>query len=389
MMKVNKNFEKLEENYLFSTIKKKVKVFRENNPTREVYRLGIGDVTLPIPKIVVKAMKDAVNEFGNEKTFHGYGDEQGNPTLRQAIAEMYIRNKAEISPDEVFISDGAKSDLGNILDIFAKGITAAIPNPVYPAYVDANIINGNKIIYMNATKENVFLPMPKDLGDEKPDLIYICSPNNPTGAVYSREQLEKWVDFANENQSFILYDSAYSAFIKDENLPKSIFEIKEAKSCAIEISSFSKCAGFTGLRCGWTIIPKTSPLYKLWARRQSTKFNGASYPIQCGAQAALSAKGQKANKHNIEYYMKNAKIISKALEKKGIEHYGGENAPYIWLKCTEGQTSWEFFDTMLERYGIVGTAGSGFGSGGEGWFRLSAFASRKTVTAALSKLTRG
>ncbi|MDR0462372.1 MAG: LL-diaminopimelate aminotransferase [Christensenellaceae bacterium] len=385
-MKTNKNFVNLNENFLFIEIAKKIKAHREANPNAELIRLGIGDVTRPITKTVTRAMSKAVREMGCEKTFHGYGDEQGYGFLRQAIADLYAKRNMSLGLDEIFISDGAKSDLGNILEIFGRDCTVLIPNPVYPAYVDANIMNGNKVIYMDATPGNNFLPLPKHiLTKEIPDIVYLCSPNNPTGAVYTHEQLKIWVDYAVKNGATILFDSAYATFIRDTSLPCSIYEIPNANKCAIEISSFSKMAGFTGLRCGWTVVPKDTMLNKLWLRRQTTKFNGASFIVQRGAEAALSIDGQIEGMHNIGYYMKNARIIADTLQRMGIEFCGGGNAPYIWLKTPNKLTSWQFFDYLLEKHGIIGTPGVGFGSNGEGWFRLSAFAKRENVKEAMSR----
>lgn len=387
-MRINKNFDDLGESYLFVDIKKRVQKFMDENPGREVIRLGIGDIVLPIDKFVTKEMARACKEQSRQKTVTGYGDERGSTSLRQHISGWYALQNTNINPDEVFISDGAKSDLGNILEVFEQGITVAIPDPVYPAYVDSNIISGNKIVYMNATEENGFLPMPSD--DLKSvDIVYLCSPNNPTGAVYTREDLKQWVDFAIENDIVILFDAAYSHFIRDKKLPKSIYEIDNAKKCAVEVCSFSKMAGFTGLRCGWTVVPfdiSNKKLNNLWSRRQQTKFNGASSIIQRGAVAVMSKQGQDVIKENIDYYMRNAEIIRDTLTHLGVEFFGGENAPYIWVRCPEGMTSWGYFDFLLSKCGIVVTPGVGFGKNGEGWIRISAFALREKVLAAMYEI---
>lgn len=366
-MKINDNFSRLKDSYLFKTIKDKVNAFQTRNPEARILRLGIGDVTRPIAPVVVREMKRAVREMARAKTFQGYGDEQGLAELRRAVARLY----PNISAEEVFISDGAKSDLGNILEIFDRGITVCIPDPVYPAYVDANIMSGNKIVH--------------ELCPEV-DIVYVCSPNNPTGEVKTHAELCAIVDWAIENDAVVLFDGAYRDFIYDTKLPRSIFEIPRARECAIEINSFSKSAGFTGLRCGWTIVPRDSALYPLWLRRQTTKFNGASYIIQRGAIAALSLKGRAQNGRNTDYYMTNALLICNALKEQGIEFVGGIDAPYIWLKCPNGMGSWEYFDYLLEKFGIVGTPGAGFGTRGEGWFRLSAFGKREDVVEAIRRL---
>ena len=369
-MKINENYLNLEESYLFSTVAKKVNEFIQNNPDKKVIRLGIGDVTLPLCKVVIEAMHKAVDEMAKKETFRGYGPEQGYDFLREKVQGYYKKRNVELELDEIFISDGAKSDIGNILDIFSKDNVILVPDPVYPVYVDTNIMAGRKVIFANANEENGFLPLPDN--NQKADIIYICSPNNPTGAVYNREQLKKWVDYAIKNNAIILFDAAYECFISDESLPRSIFEIEGAKNCAIEFCSLSKTAGFTGTRCGYTIVPKLlGKLNKFWLRRQTTKFNGVPYIIQRGAEAVFTEKGLDEIKENINYYKENAKIISETLDRCNIWHVGGKHSPYIWLKCPNNMKSWEFFDLLLEKIQVVGTPGSGFGKNGEGFFRLT------------------
>ena len=385
MVKLNENYKNVKETYLFSNISKKVSEFQSKNPGTEVIKLGIGDVTLPLPQAVVSALNIAVEEMGQKETFRGYGPYEGYDFLREAIVKYYEKRNVPIKMSEVFVSDGAKSDLGNILDLFSGDNTVLIPDPVYPVYVDTNIMAGRKIIYLDANEENGFLPLPDY--SVKADIIYLCSPNNPTGAVYSKEQLSQWVKYAKENGAVILFDAAYEAFIQDEDLPRSIFEIDGAKDCAIEFCSFSKTAGFTGVRCGYTIVPKNLEagglnLNQMWFRRQSTKLNGVSYIVQAGAYAVFTQKGQREVKKNIAYYMENAKIIAEALSELGIWYTGGKNSPYIWLKCPNNMSSWEFFDYILEKAHVVGTPGEGFGRNGEGFFRLTAFGDRdKTIEA--------
>ena len=381
-MNINTNYLNLKDSYLFSTISTKVKEWREQNPDREVLRLGIGDVTLPICEAVTKAMHIAVDEMSEKTTFRGYGEEQGYLFLRQAVCKYYKTKGVSLNENEVFISDGAKSDLGNILDIFGSNNSVLIPNPVYPVYVDTNIMSGRNVIFMQGNEENAFLPMPDD--KVKVDIIYLCSPNNPTGAVYNREQLRKWVDYALDNKAVILFDSAYEIFIKDPSLPTSIFEIEGAEKCAIEFCSFSKTAGFTGTRCGYTVIPMAqAELNKLWLRRQTTKFNGVPYIVQRGAEAVFTNEGMFQVKQSIAYYMENAKIIGDTLKGLNIPYTGGENAPYIWLKCPNDMKSWDFFDHLLANASLVGTPGAGFGENGEGFFRLTAFCDRDTVYKAM------
>ena len=383
-MNINENYFNLEESYLFSTVAKKVNEFIQNNPDKKVIRLGIGDVTLPLCKAVIEAMHKAVDEMAKKETFRGYGPEQGYDFLREKVQGYYKKRNVELELDEIFISDGAKSDIGNILDIFSKDNVILVPDPVYPVYVDTNIMAGRKVIFANANEENGFLPLPDN--NQKADIIYICSPNNPTGAVYNREQLKKWVDYAIKNNAIILFDAAYECFISDENLPRSIFEIEGAKNCAIEFCSLSKTAGFTGTRCGYTIVPKLlGKLNKFWLRRQTTKFNGVPYIIQRGAEAVFTEKGLDEIKENINYYKENAKIISETLDRCNIWHVGGKHSPYIWLKCPNNMKSWEFFDLLLEKIQVVGTPGSGFGKNGEGFFRLTSFGSKENTIEAMKR----
>ncbi|MFA7636314.1 MAG: LL-diaminopimelate aminotransferase [Monoglobales bacterium] len=391
-MKINGNYLNLEESYLFSTDARKVKEYQEKHPDAQIIRLGIGDVTKPLCPEVVDALVDASKEMGCENSFRGYGPEQGYDFLKEAIKKHYEENKVYLDADEIFISDGAKSDLGNILDIFCTENTVLIPDPVYPVYVDTNIMDGRKILYMDANEKNAFLPLPDYTVDA--DIIYLCSPNNPTGAVCDRNQLKEWVNYAKSKNALILFDAAYEAFIDNENCPKSIFEIEGAKECAIEFCSLSKTAGFTGTRCGYTVVPKAlvfenTSLNKLWLRRQTTKFNGVSYIIQKGAAAVFSEEGQKQIKENIDYYKGNAKIISETLTELGIWHIGGKDSPYIWMKCPNNTDSWTYFDYLLENYNIVGTPGSGFGKNGEGYFRLTAFGSRENTLQARKRLLEG
>lgn len=390
-MKVNKNYKNIAQSYLFSTIAQKVNEFTKNNPDKKVIRLGIGDVTLPLCKAVVEALKSASDEMGVQETFRGYGPEQGYDFLKDEIQKYYAGHSVDLDSDEIFISDGAKSDLGNILDLFDKDNTVLVPDPVYPVYVDTNTMAGRKIIFTDANAANDFLPLPDN--SIKADIIYLCSPNNPTGAVYNKDQLKKWVDYANENNAVILFDAAYECFITDNNLPRSIYEIEGAKTCAIEFCSFSKMAGFTGTRCGWTVVPKSLSfedmnLNKMWLRRQTTKFNGVPYIVQKGAQAVFSGEGQKQIQQNLSYYKENAKLISDVLTKHNIWHIGGKHSPYIWLKCPNNMTSWEFFDYLLNNVQIVGTPGSGFGKNGEGYFRLTSFGSRENTKEAVERLDK-
>ena len=388
-MNINKNYLNLEASYLFSTIAKKVSEYSEANSDKNIIRLGIGDVTLPLCNAVVNAMKSAVEEMGVQETFRGYGPEQGYDFLKSAIRDYYAKHNVSLELDEIFISDGAKSDLGNILDILGTDNRVMVQDPVYPVYVDTNIMAGRKIVYSDSNESNGFLPMPDE--NVKADIIYLCSPNNPTGAVYTKEQLAEWIKYARKNNALILFDSAYEAFIYDETLPRSIFEIEGAKECAIEFCSFSKTAGFTGTRCGYTVVPNAlvyddTKLNKLWLRRQTTKFNGVPYIVQKGAAAVFTEEGQKEIMKNIGYYKENAKIITDALDKLGIWYTGGTNSPYIWLKCPNNMKSWEFFDYLLNNVQIVGTPGSGFGNNGEGYFRLTSFGSREKTVEAMDRL---
>ena len=388
-MKINENYANLNTSYLFSTIAKKVREHRENHPDSDVISLGIGDVTRPLVPAVVDAMSAAVAEMGRESSFRGYGEEQGYGFLRSAVCGYYAEKGVSLSENEVFISDGAKSDLGNILDIFDAENTVLIPDPVYPVYVDTNIMAGRKITYIAGNADNNFLPMPDN--DVSADIIYLCSPNNPTGAVYSKSQLEIWVNYARSQGAVILFDSAYESFVSDRNLPTSIYQIEGAKECAIEFCSLSKTAGFTGTRCGYTVVPADlirsgMSLNKMWLRRQTTKFNGVPYVVQRGAEAVFTDVGLAQARKNITAYLKNAHMITATLDELGIWYTGGKNAPYVWMKCPNNVSSWEFFDYLLENAGIVGTPGSGFGSNGEGYFRLSAFGSCENITKAMEKL---
>lgn len=390
-MKINQNYLNLEDSYLFSTIAKKVAEFTAKNPEANLIKMGIGDVTLPLAPVVVEALKKAADEMGVKETFKGYGPEQGYAFLREAIKKYYSKKSVELDIDEIFISDGAKSDLGNILDIFGLDNTVLVPDPVYPVYVDTNVMAGRKIVYANANEENGFLPLPDE--NVKCDIIYICSPNNPTGAVYTKDGLKKWVDYAIKNDAIILYDAAYECFIKSTDLPSSIYEIEGAKECAIEFCSFSKTAGFTGTRCGYTVVPKTLvkqgvSLNKFWVRRQTTKFNGVPYIVQRAAEAVFSEKGQAQIQENIAYYSENAKIIADTMDEKGIWYTGGKHSPYIWIKCPNNMTSWDFFDLLLNKIAVVGTPGSGFGKNGEGYFRLSSFGNREKTIEAMERFKK-
>lgn len=393
MAKFNENFLELKESYLFSEVAKRVNTFKEKNPDKSVIRLGIGDVTLPLGKTVVEAMHAAADEMGRAETFRGYGPEQGYEFLRQAIAGHYRTFGVELDEDEIFVSDGAKSDTGNITDLFSRDNTVLIPDPVYPVYVDTNTMNGRNIVYINGTAENSFLPMPDR--SIHADIIYICSPNNPTGACYDREQLREWVSYALENDSVILFDSAYESFVSDESLPHSIYEIEGAKKCAVEFCSLSKTAGFTGTRCGYTIVPKAvtsrasdgreMSLNKMWNRRQCTKFNGVPYVVQRAAAAVFSDAGINEAREMTAYYMKNARIIADTMEELGIRYTGGINSPYIWFECPFGMDSWEFFDFLLEKAGVVGTPGAGFGKNGNNHFRLTAFNNTENTIEAMKR----
>ena len=395
MPKLNENYLNLKESYLFAEINHRVKAYQEANPDKKIIRLGIGDVTLPIGSKMIEQLHEGVDAMASSDTFKGYGPEQGYDFLKNAIVDYYKRNGVDcIEPDEVFVSDGAKSDTGNITDLFAQDNVILIPDPVYPVYVDTNIMNGRNITYIDANVENNFLPMPDH--SFHADVIYICSPNNPTGAAYNREQLKEWVDYALENDAIILYDSAYECFITDETLPRSIFAIEGARKCAIEFCSLSKTAGFTGTRCGYTIVPKDlkftasngkeMSLNAMWNRRQTTKFNGVSYIVQKGAAAAFSVEGMAQCKANIKYYQENAKIIAEGLEKKNIRYFGGVNSPYIWFECPNNMESWDFFDYLLKNAQVVGTPGAGFGKNGHNFFRLTSFGNRENTIEAMKRI---
>ena len=406
MSYINENFLELQDSYLFSTIAKKVAKYAQENPDKKIIKLGIGDVTKPIVPACIKAMQEAVAEMGTAQGFRGYGPEQGYEFLREAISKNDYKSKnIEISTNEIFVSDGSKCDCGNIVDIFAKDNKVAITDPVYPVYLDTNVMSGrsgkyNKekesyenIIYLPVTAENDFKP---ELPKEKVDLIYLCFPNNPTGTVLDKKELQKWIKYAKENKSIILYDAAYEAFITEENIPHSIYEIDGAKEVAIEFKSYSKTAGFTGVRCAYTVVPKTVfgytkegekiSLNKLWNRRTTTKFNGVSYVVQRAAEATYSEEGRKQILENIKYYQDNAKIIKDGLKEAGFEVFGGVNSPYIWLKTPNNMKSWDFFDKLLEEANVVGTPGSGFGPSGEGYFRLTAFGTQENSIEAIKRI---
>ena len=406
MFKINKNYLNLRGSYLFSTIAKKVEAFTKENPDKKVIRLGIGDVTQPLTPTILKALHNAVDEMGKAETFHGYAPDLGYSFLREAISKHDFEEKGiQIAPDEIFVSDGAKSDSGNIQEIFSTDCKVAVCDPVYPVYVDTNIMSGrtgkwvgddstgkwSDVIYLPCTEETNFAP---ELPKEIPDLIYICSPNNPTGSAMTKDQLQKWVDFANENKAVIIYDAAYEAYISEDNVPHSIYECAGARSCAIELHSFSKNAGFTGVRLGFAVVPhdlKDSDgveLHSLWARRHGTKFNGAPYIQQRAGEAVYSSEGQKEVKGLVSYYMENAAMILKGLKEAGYKVSGGVNAPYVWLKTPDNMTSWDFFDHLLKHANVVGTPGSGFGPSGEGYFRLTAFGTHENTIAAMERINK-
>lgn len=389
-IKLNKNYDNLKESYLFSEIAKKVKAYAELNPDKKLIKLGIGDVTLPLPQVAITAMHKAVEEMADKKTFRGYAPEYGYDFIREAVAKHYASFKVKISADEVFVSDGAKSDLGNIVDILGDN-KVLIPNPVYPVYMDSNVMSGRRIEFLEANEANGFLPMPPN-GSDEACVAYLCSPNNPTGAVYNKKQLSAWVDWALSTGSLIIYDSAYEAYIKGD-YPHTIYEIEGARLCAAEICSLSKTAGFTGTRCAWTVMPTTltadgKSLNKMWARRQATKFNGVPYVIQRGAEAVLTEEGKTQCMQLVSYYMENARILSELLTKKKIWFTGGVSSPYIWLKCPKGMTSWVFFDYLLTKAQVVGTPGVGFGSSGENYFRLTSFGDRESTIEAAARLDK-
>ncbi len=405
MATINDNYLKLKAGYLFPEIGRRVKAFAEANPTAKIIRLGIGDVTEPLPSSIRDAMHKAVDEMGVRETFRGYGPEQGYDFLREAIAKNDFQSRgADVAADEIFVSDGSKCDCGNILDIFGTGNTIAVTDPVYPVYVDTNVMAGHtgpanetgeygKLVYLRATAENNFVP---ELPTQKVDLIYLCYPNNPTGTVATKETLAKWVKYAKDNGSIIFFDAAYEAYITDPNVPHSIYEIPGARDVAIEFRSFSKLAGFTGVRCAFTVVPKSLKgktasgeevdLYRLWTRRHTTKFNGVSYITQRGAEAVYSAEGKQQVKQIVEFYLENAKLIREGLTALGLKVFGGVNAPYVWIKTPGNLTSWQFFDELLSTANVVGTPGSGFGAAGEGYFRISAFNSRENVNEALRRI---
>jgi len=391
MAKINSNYKNLSQNYLFSEIRKRTAAFSEANPGVEILRLGIGNTTEPLVPTVLDGLKLGVKKLSKVETYTGYGDEQGDIRLRKALSDWYDKRGIKLSDDEIFISDGAKCDAANITSIFDTSSVVAISDPVYPVYLDTNIISNKKVIFLESTDKNDFIP---DLPKEKTDIIFICSPNNPTGTVFTREKLKEFVNYALENKAIIIFDAAYSEYIQDKNLPRSIYGIEGAKNCSIEIQSFSKSAGFTGVRLGWTVVPKDliiensipGEINKLWNRRQTTMFNGASNIAQEGGLAALSEDGQKQTREQVQYYMENAKIISEGLKSLGLKIFGGVNAPYLWIKCPKGLTSWEFFDKLLNETHVVGTPGSGFGKMGEGYFRLSAFGHRENVEKAVKNI---
>ena len=389
-MKLNKHYSELNESYLFSTIAHKVAAYQKANPDKDIIRLGIGDVTLPLAKSVTDAMLKAVEEQGKKETFHGYiPSEQGYEFLRSAIQKYYAGHGVELDMAEIFVSDGAKSDLGNLLDLFDVDNTVLVPDPVYPVYVDDNVMAGRKILYMSASAENNFLPMPDD--NVHADIVYLCSPNNPTGATYTVDQLKEWVRWAKANNALILFDAAYECFVSEPGLARSIYEVEGAKDCAVEVCSFSKIAGFTGTRCGYTVVPQAivsdgQSLNKMWLRRQTTKYNGVPYIVQRAAAAVFTEEGQKATRAAIDYYRANAAVIAAALDEAGIWYCGGKNSPYIWMQCPGGMKSWDFFDHLLEHAGVVGTPGAGFGAQGEGYFRLTGFGDAEKTRLAAQKL---
>ena len=385
MATINDNYLKLPGSYLFAEIARRVAAYKEANPDADIIRLGIGDVTQPLPQVCIEAMHKAVDDQAKAETFHGYGPEQGYPFLTEAIIKHnYTDRGIEIAPDEIFVSDGSKSDCGNIQEIFGTANKVAITDPVYPVYLDTNVMAGRTgtlqddghfegVVYLPCTAENNFAP---DLPKEKVDMIYLCCPNNPTGTTLSREELTKWVNYAKENESVILFDAAYAAYITEDDVPRSIYEIPGAKDVAIEFRSFSKTAGFTGARCGYTVVPTAlagGKLNKMWLRRQTTKFNGVAYVVQRGAAAVFTEEGMREIQQNLDYYRANAAVIAAALDEAGVWYCGGKNSPYIWLRCPNNMGSWEFFDWLLETANVVGTPGEGFGPCGKGYFRLTAF----------------
>lgn len=395
MVKINENFLTMKKNYLFIDIAKRLKAFTAANPDKPLIRMGIGDVTLPLAPVVVEAIKKAADEMGVKETFRGYEDSgTGYDFLKEAIAGYYRSFGVSLELSEIRVNDGAKADCGNITDIFGDGNTILVTDPAYPVYVDSNIMAGRDVIYADSNEENGFAAMPDE--NVHADIIYLCSPNNPTGSVYTKAQLKEWVDYALKNEAVIIFDSAYEAFISDPELPRSIYAVEGAKKCAIEMCSLSKTAGFTGTRCGYTIIPeelivKASDgtdvsLAQIWGRRQGSKFNGVSYPIQRGAEAVFTPEGQKQTHEAIDYYRRNAKVMADALTELGIKFTGGINSPYIWLKCPNNMGSWEFFDYLLNNIQVVGTPGEGFGKNGAGWFRLTAFGTYENTVEAMRRL---
>ncbi len=399
MPQINENYLKLEKNYLFINIAKKINAYIEENPEKKsnIIRMGIGDVTLPIAPCVVEAVKKGAEEMGVKETFKGYEDSgTGYDFLKEAVAGYYKSFGADVKPEEIRISDGAKSDCGNIVDIFGDDNVVLITDPAYPVYVDSNLMNGRKVIYADSSEANGFCAEPDY--NVHADLIYLCSPNNPTGAAFNTAQLKAWIDYAIANKAIIIYDAAYEAFITQDDIPRSIFQVEGARQCAIEICSLSKTAGFTGMRCGYTVIPneleveasdgtKVS-ISQLWGRRQGSKFNGVSYPVQCGAAAVFSEEGREQIKVNLEYYKENARIIASTMDKLGISYTGGINSPYIWLKCPNGMGSWEFFDLLLKEANVVGTPGEGFGKNGKGYFRLTSFGDRDATIEAMARIEK-
>ena len=399
MPTINENFLKLEKNYLFINIAKKINAFIEENPDKKdnIIRMGIGDVTRPIAKCVIEAVKKGADEMGVKETFKGYEDSgAGYDFLKEAVSGYYDSFGVKIDADEIRINDGAKSDCGNIVDIFGDDNIVLITDPAYPVYVDSNLMNGRKVIFADATEENGFRAVPDK--NVHADLIYLCSPNNPTGAAFTYDELKAWIDYAIDNKAIIIYDAAYEAFITEDSIPRSIFAVEGARQCAIEMCSLSKTAGFTGMRCGYTVIPKeleitasdgtTVSISQIWGRRQGSKFNGVSYPVQCGAAAVFSDEGQKQIKENIKYYQQNAKVIASTLDEMGIKYTGGKNSPYMGLKCPNGMDSWDFFDYLLKEANVVGTPGSGFGKNGEGWFRLTAFGDKDKTVEAMDRIKK-
>ena len=393
MPKLNEHYQDLKESYLFAEIAHRVAAYEAAHPDKKIIRLGIGDVTLPLGSLAIKGLHEGVDAMASAKTFKGYGPEQGYEFLRDAISAYYARNGVSVDAADIFISDGAKSDTGNISELFDNDNVILIPDPVYPVYVDSNIMNGKKVTYLSGNAENNFLPMPDPAVHA--DIIYLCSPNNPTGAVYNKEQLKKWVDYALANNAVILFDSAYEAFISDPELPRSIYAIEGAKKCAIEFCSLSKTAGFTGTRCGYTVVPrelvfpasngKEMSLHAMWNRRQSTKFNGTSYIIQKGAAAVFTEEGMAQCRENIAYYQENALIIADTLKRKNIRFFGGIHSPYIWFECPDGMESWQFFDYLLENAQVVGTPGAGFGENGKQYFRLTSFNNHENTIEAMKR----